>query len=244
MLDRHSRLAIPPETAFYPRIAAGVRGADGARLADVLSGWRRSPELGLDIEGLVRDCPAPVAPGPVLAAVLGQYARTRGKPYAGEKTPRHWRSLGAILEDFPQARVLFMIRDGRDAALSLSRMPWWRYDLRAAADVWLAAGRAALESLEAHPPRVRLVRYEDLVCAPEPTLQTVMDFIGLDRESAQLDPDTPSGVVLARSMPWKGGALGPMDRSRVGHWKATATHAEIALLDEALGPELSRLGYV
>lgn len=51
-----------------------------------------------------------------------------------EKTPRNSFILPFLYETFPDARFVHIIRDGRDAALSLSREPWYRNDMKGAGD--------------------------------------------------------------------------------------------------------------
>lgn len=243
LLDRHSLLAMTPETAFYKEIAPQMIAPTRAPLAEILARWRRLPELGLSVETVLSDYDEQCGPGALLDIILRHHARLRGKPFCGEKTPVHWRHLPSLLEDFPSAGILCIVRDGRDAALSLNAMPWWRFDLRAAAAVWLEAAKVARGYLEACPTRFMVLRYEDLVACPERTLMAAMNFIGLTFEQQQLDSSGLSGVVLPRSMQWKGRALAPIDQSRVGHWKTSATAEEATYLNDALGPELASFGY-
>jgi hypothetical protein len=53
-------------------------------------------------------------------------ARSRsGKPMVGDKTPSHVQYLEEIHEFYPEARMIHIIRDGRDQAVSLI-FHWWR----------------------------------------------------------------------------------------------------------------------
>ncbi|MEL7038725.1 MAG: sulfotransferase [Cyanobacteria bacterium J06592_8] len=45
-----------------------------------------------------------------------------------EKTPRNSLILPFLYETFPDGRFIHIIRDGRDAALSLAKKPWYRND--------------------------------------------------------------------------------------------------------------------
>jgi hypothetical protein len=55
-----------------------------------------------------------------------QDARERtGKPLVGDKTPAHVAYLQEIYEFYPEARIIHIIRDGRDQAVS-SVFHWWR----------------------------------------------------------------------------------------------------------------------
>jgi hypothetical protein len=243
LLDRHSQLAMTPETAFYEEVAPKIVPFDEATLAGVLAEWPRLPELELDVATVLARCGEGSSPGAVFDLLLRLYADKRGKRYCGEKTPRHWRHLATLLDDFPAAYVLCIVRDGRDAALSLNAMPWWPYDLSAAATVWLNAAEAARTYSARFPDRVLTVRYEDLVSAPRTILATLMEFIGLRFEPRQLDDSIASRVVMPRSLPWKGKALGAIDQSRVGHWRTTASAAEAAWLNDVLAAELALLDY-
>src|SRR5207245_2047460 len=50
LLDRHSRLCVPPETAFFDQIAPALECCEDSVLLNVLGNWRRLPELGLEPE--------------------------------------------------------------------------------------------------------------------------------------------------------------------------------------------------
>jgi len=243
LLGRHSRLAMTPETAFYDEIAPTLADPGRPPLHEILAGWSRLPELGLEPAAVVRRCDGHETPGCVFAAILELYAERWGKPHCGEKTPGHWGRLDALLADFPAAKVIFIIRDGRDVALSIAALPWWSEGLAAAAAVWRHAAERAHAVLAGNPARIIAVRFEDLVHMPETVLARVMDFIGLSFEPRQLDANVASPVVLARSLPWKGRALAPIDPSRVGRWR-TPPHAEHAsYLTSTLAAELAFFGY-
>src|SRR5262249_15875857 len=66
MLDRHSRLAMTPETAFYSEIAPRLEEPGRPPLHEILAGWYRLPELGLTPQAVVARCGGREAPGEVL----------------------------------------------------------------------------------------------------------------------------------------------------------------------------------
>lgn len=47
-----------------------------------------------------------------------------------EKTPRNSFILPFLYEAFPDARFIHIIRDGRDASISLAKRPWYRNDMQ------------------------------------------------------------------------------------------------------------------
>jgi hypothetical protein len=243
MLGRHSRLAMTPETAFYSEIAPTLADPGRPPLREILAGWSRLPELGLEPDPVVIRCGGRETPGRVFAAILELYAERRDKPHCGEKTPGHLGHLDALMADFPAAKVIVIIRDGRDTALSIAALPWWSDSLAAAAEIWRGAAAIARAALARDPARVIGVHYEDLVRMPQTVLARLMDFVGLAFEPGQLDAAVASPVVLARSLPWKGRALAPIDHTRVGRWRLPVHAEHASYLNKALADELAFFGY-
>jgi hypothetical protein len=240
MLDRHTNLAMTPETAFYDEIAPGMRKRGHAR--SLLQEWPRLPELGLSVDAVVERSGQDPTPAHLLRTLLQLYAETRGKPCCGEKTPQHLRHAPTLMRDFPNARVVCMIRDGRDVVLSLQAMPWWSAGLRTSVNAYLKAIALSDSFAANYPGRFLAVHYEHLVDRPVQALSAVMNFLGLEFEPGQLEPG-PSDVVLARSMPWKGAALGDVEPGLSDHRRSHATTKDLKYLERRLGPTLRRLGY-
>lgn len=90
-----------------------------------------------------------------------------------EKTPRHIQRIGSLLERFPSAKVLVIIRDGRDVACSIRDRSG---DVAAGAERWVADNAAAAPFME--HPSVLVVSYEKLVEDRRSELQRVVAFLG------------------------------------------------------------------
>jgi len=246
ILDRHSRVAVPPETAFFDEIAPNLVRGDDDGLRESLRGWQRLVELKLAPEAVVqRVTGREWAPADVLSAILQLYAEARGKARIGEKTPQHLPHVSTIMRSFPGSRVVCLLRDGRDAALSLCAMPWWRPNgLAAAAELWVRSAHLLESFAQRYSDRFMVVRYEALVADPRAVVSSVMQFLGESFEPGQLSPEVPSDVVLPRSMEWKERALGPVeaDASRPNR-RELASPDDLALLERLMGSELRRHGY-
>jgi hypothetical protein len=243
LLDRHSRLCVPPETGYFAEVAPALPGADDASLLETLRGWRRLPELRLTPEAvLARLGGRPPSIAGVLTAILDLYAESEGKERCGEKTPQHLLQVPLSLRHFPRARIVCLLRDGRDVALSLRSMPWGPPTLADAAELWNTFVRLADGFAQQHPDQFRFAGYEELVKQPDQVLPGIMDFLGERFELRQLQPHL-SSAVLPRSFPWKGQALGAIDPGRIGQRRDQATAEENALLDARMSAELRRHGY-
>ena len=84
-----------------------------------------------------------------------------------------------ILRWFPNARIICIVRDGRDVVRSLCAAPWTHDDpLRHAMD-WKRAARRCRAVAAKFPDNVRLVRLEDLLRDPVSLISDVDAFLGL-----------------------------------------------------------------
>jgi hypothetical protein len=121
-----------------------------------------------------------------------------GKSRWVEKTPEHLHRIGAILRNREMAKVIIMIRDGRDVVASLFART---SKLRESVSRWKNDTKTAL-SFAVHP-RVLLVKYEELVVEFKETTMRVFGFIGEEYEDAVKDfykhQDAVDKPQLARS---------------------------------------------
>jgi hypothetical protein len=102
-----------------------------------------------------------------------------GKHRWAEKTPIHVRMIDRIFARYPDSRVLFVVRDGRDVSISL-RKRFGNFDkgLRR----WVDDNRYGL--IWTGDPRVMTIKYEDLVKRYDETMPRICEFIGEKFEEA------------------------------------------------------------
>jgi len=147
---------------------------------------------------------------------------------------------------FPSARFVFLVRDGRAVATSLSRVDWWAdsyvWWYGDSPRAWAAEGNDPLEmcarnwveelaaieaGLEEVPSGAVLrLRYEDLIAEPSIILDRVAEFLDL----------SPDGG-WRRSI----GALSFPDRNEA--WKTTLDAATVERVTALQKPALERYGY-
>lgn len=157
--------------------------------------------------------------------------------------------LGALLELAGDAHVLLLARDGRDVVASGMRGLGWSFD--EGVDRWVDGARQALQVV-GRPlppgPRVRLLRYEDLIADLRSTLTGVLAWTGLDPDG--FDWAAARRVPVLGSSFHRGGAdrvhWQPVEptpdfdpRGRAAHWSAHR-RARFAL---RAGVEQAALGY-
>ncbi|MBD0347616.1 MAG: sulfotransferase [Thermoleophilia bacterium] len=248
MLDRHSELAMPDESFFIPQLARrhGER-PDPARFVDDL---RRLPTLRdwrVDPEAVAHRLRHGVSLGEAIAAIYYVYAADRGKRRWGDKTPAYMQHLRLLERLWPHALFVHLVRDGRDAALSLLAMPegvatrTWAHP-RTAADFacqWTTEVRAAHALARRVGARYLEVRYEQLVAAPEEALRRICEHLGLAFEPAMLEY---AGTVDVSTKPHQQRLRRPPTPG-VRDWRAQMKRADVLAFEAIAGDVLAELGY-
>jgi hypothetical protein len=269
MLDAHPDLAIPPETYFVTNLIEAADGGAGPdQLANVLVGHRRWGDLGIDESELRRRLAAIGEPdgGDAVRVAFGLYAEGRGKPRWGDKTPAYLTNIAEIGGALPEARFVHLIRDGRDVALSVLRMPEADRPMRNPDTVGLVATRWSRRIERARRQAEGLdhyleVRFEDLVAKPEGVLRRVCGFVELDYRPELLDyhsgagerleeinrelagrDDLPAQTAAGRTEPHALTSQPPA-RDRIGTWREEMSPEQLAEFEAEGGEMLRELGY-
>ena len=165
---------------------------------------------------------------PHLVRSFLEQKRTRSKrPIIGATVHR---SFDRLLDIWPDARFIHLLRDGRDVARSAIVMGW-------AGNVWYGVDKwIESENLwrtlrdELDPSRYVEVRYEDLISEPEIYLSTVCEFIGVEYSPEMLS--YPNDTTYSTP-----------NASFAYRWKTKLTEPQLALLETKVGDMLEERGY-
>jgi hypothetical protein len=234
MLDAHPDIAITPETHFYTRCRPSA-DAPAAALREAWARLQQQPgvqDMGFSDAELAEiwdDVRTEDAPGPpaLLRALGTAFARRAGAAAWGEKTPDHLPHVPDLLGDFPDAVVVVLIRDPRDVCLSLRGLPWNHDSLPESAWKWRRYARLAHRFGADIPSRVRAVRYERLLDAPEAVLRGLLEWMdaSFDESVLRFHEHRP-GPADAEREPWKGKVHRPIDPSNKAKWRDRMGPAE------------------
>lgn len=178
----------------------------------------------------------------------------------GEKTPEHALCLPAIDATFPDAKVVHVIRDGRDVCVS-----GWFHNLRlnnpqfrqrfpdfasyvayTTGNHWVPYIQRARQFGHAHPDRYHEVRYEQLHAASAETVGALLGFLGLDDGAASVEACLEAGAFDRLSGGRKQGEADAASFYRkgvVGDWRAQFDDAALAAFRQHGGALADELGY-
>ena len=180
----------------------------------------------------------------LFTAFLRAYADALGRPIMGEKTPAHLAYVDTLLEWYPNAKVIHMLRDPRAVFVSdlrrrrqKRRKPFSWFGrvpgllpaviLIQTTIVWRGAVRRDAVYQKRYPDRYRLVRFEDLVQRPTETLHGLFAFLGIAEPADATD-------VSVVSQGFRGGEHG-LDAAAADRWRGHIGRLERRWLSLALG---------
>lgn len=260
LIAAHSGISCGPETHFFRWLSQTdpgqflTAGAWPERAVEFVCSISRTSFFGDDrtllidsydrnrqqIDAYLRAAEPSVAN--MLASVTEPYALAAGKRRWAEKTPDHLQYLSVIREHFPSAPIVRIVRDPRDVARSLMRMPWGTRSFLEGLLLWRRLDEASAEFFAADDNCYTL-RYEDLIASPEGELQALCKFVDEEYEDGMLNTADTGRQLNSRNVPWKAGASQPIDGSRVAMWQDALGEDENVLAEAILGDRLQLYGY-
>jgi hypothetical protein len=251
------------DSLYAPLVKAGVRRPEGwlKVLQRFDLSWREQRWVGLywwvtrpELVAIMNEVLAQrqlddrAAASAAVRGVLDRWfvAHRDGAEVLLEKTPGHIAFAAQILEAFPEARVVEVVRDGRDVCVSLEKqaltLSWPPTRREDQIRLWRRAVQRGQE-LHADPrwaARVRRVRYEDLHADPSGEVAALYEFLELD-----IDAATASQVVESTSITRFDDRTDGRHRRKgaVGEWRSTLDDADLELIDREAGELLRAVGY-
>lgn len=252
VLDRSAEAAVPPESMFLLDYAPVRRrgGLDDATAAAafVREVWRHPKVRLWDLEGEPPDVPPGLGHADAyrfaVESPFRAYARAAGKARFGDKTPAYLHAVDELLAVWPEARIVVLVRDARDVALSVTALPFGPNNAYAAAQWWARGIRRGWEAERRHPEQVLTVRYENLVADPETHVRAVCAHVGLGYNSEMLaiERSDPAKIVESQAG-WFPQVSAGITTSEAGKWRTRMPAQDRRVVAAVAGPELAGLGY-
>ncbi len=213
----------------------------------VSSQFRRS---GLDAADFMQRADRPFRHyGEFLRWFMEEVARAQGKARWLEKTPGHIFEAKNLLDWFPDARFLHVVRDGRDVALSLRNKGWLSSrrggslnQLVSAARLWYRAISFGRWLQREAGERYLEFRYEDLVQRREETLQQINRFLGIELTFAQIDA-RGEGALRGGNTTYQRKMTG-LSSEGCYRWKKVMSPLEQQVITHCLRDALEERGYL
>lgn len=227
-------------------LARQTNGLWGGRPSDVERAWGRRLVRELSTE----QCTA----AGLYAAVLKQLSQDAGKSFACEQTPRNIFYARRLLDIYPNAHVVHIVRDPR-AVLASQKNRWKLRRLGAdhlpvsemlrnrvnyhpvtMGQLWMKSTEEASRLLD--HPRFMLVRFEDLVADPKASSRRICGSLGLNYESGMLNIPRWGSSNVEHTMENTGVSAEVTDQ-----WRHKLSIGEALLCEKITHPMMQRFGY-
>ncbi len=132
---------------------------------------------------------------------------SKDKVLWGDKTPHYILELEALTKLYPEAKYLYIIRDGRDVALSLLRKVWGPNNVYSCALQWQEANNKSqfeiIKKLE-QKGQLIVIRYETLIDEPESECERIYAFLGEDiAEHSAIVEQLTAKTIKGNHSKWK-----------------------------------------
>ena len=190
----------------------------------------------------------------VIYAVMSMFSSEASVQIVCEHTPRNIFYSEKILNFFPSAKILHIIRDPR-AVLASQKNCWKRRKLGARniplkemirlainyhpltmAKMWQKANNKA--GLFRDHSRFKIVRFEDLLESPKDTVLTVCEFVGVEFSENMLEVKRVGSSNRKDLVAQKG-----IDKSVAEQWRGILTKGELMLCEFICSDEMNKYGY-
>jgi omega-hydroxy-beta-dihydromenaquinone-9 sulfotransferase len=196
-------------------------------------------------------------PAVLFAAVAQELATAAGKTIPCEQTPRNIFYARRLLDIYPAAHIVHIVRDPR-AVMASQKLRWQRRSLAengkavpryeslrvwvnyhpyTVARLWSRASSVALQMAER--PRVTLIRFEDLLREPEATVRLLCTRLGLEYDPAMLDVPQVNSSHQSSA----GGARRGLHTDAIDQWRSKLSETETAITERYCGRLMRRFGY-
>jgi len=150
-----------------------------------------------------------------------------GKQGWGDKTPHYLGDFEKIYDLFPNAKYIYIVRDGRDVALSLLEKEWGPNNIYSCAIYWkrLNKRRGLFNRLEVNG-QLLILRYEDLLDYTDEYVRKIYSFLSQNIDESEL-------VEISSTV--KAG--------NYYKWQKKLSNRQIKIFDSVASNTLKRFGY-
>lgn len=242
-LNAHPEIAVPPESRFITElyvdgeveVASFMKSLEGHTR---FKAWELSPELVRRELGDSERVPYVEA----ISATYRAFARSRGKTFWGDKTPRYIENIPLLARMFPDSRFIHIVRDGRNVALSYSHVNFGPKNVARAADLWARRVSKGIQDGRAlGADRYLEVRNEDLAADPESEIEKICGFLTVAVNPLMFDPqERAKGEVEKKVHNHTPQAAG---RAAMSDWHSEMSASDVEVFEAVAGEVLSELGY-
>lgn len=154
-------------------------------------------------------------------------SQSRGLSNWGDKTPHYLADLDILYGLFPSSKFIYIVRDGRDVAISLLKKDWGPNNIYYCANYWKKLNEENIYfSKLISSNNLYQLKYEDLLDDVDFHVKKIYEFLNLDYDNEVLN--NLSETVIP----------GNYDK-----WKKVLSRKKISIFESVAADTLLRFGY-
>ena len=244
MLNAHPRIHITHEAGFYSYARHAPQSVSADQWLERFFQTYSFAYLGLQPQRIRESLPSPLPRQDIVLAykaILKLKAQQKGRVRWGDKNPLDTHNLAQIFADFPDARVVYIMRDPRPTTHSFNRMPFGTSSVL----FNCLLCRVQFDHIQPFLDRIFEVRLEDLTRDTPRVLRDILTYVGEPWDDAVLDHVRHAATDDVPPLPWFVGATAeqPNNRRSEGSWQDGLDPAWIRLIERMNQAAMDRYGY-
>ena len=259
ILNAHTRIGIPEEVIYFGSFIAGIpieQWRSPGLTEEVYSSFVQKfvSDSCMSLKGLkeveitqriLSDTPFDFCKP--YRHLLEAWATIHKKVRWGEKTPGNLFYADILLEMFPDAKFIHVVRDPRAGVSSMMNTNFFPKDIvfnALSRHKFMTKGRAILE--RSVPERQRmLLRYEDLVVEPEREVRKICKFLEEPFEPSMMAFYKESRQYMKKEAvsSFNKAATQPISSEMLDKWKSKLGKHKVAQIEHVCQEEMKEFGY-
>lgn len=166
----------------------------------------------------------------------------------GDKNPNYTLFIKDLIELFPEAKFIHIVRDYR-ANIASNRAIFSIKNIAVLAHSWKYHNLKIDAAKAEYPDRFTLLRYEDLVVNPVDEMKKVCSFLNISYNTLIFDyhetlNKSISDIEKKRYNKIHGNLLKPVNSEKINSWKNTLSEKDIALSEYITGEYALKYDYL
>lgn len=246
-LSAHPKIAISPETHFFNFWLPNFQQREIYDFWHIFSNSKRFSYFGIEPEPVLSRAlkHGKLNHQNIFEGLLEAYGMHQKKSRWGEKTPDHHQHLDQILNWYPKAKVVWMVRDPRSVVSSLLKSYWTNSLTSSNAGLW-RQGIIELGKWE-NDERVKVVLYESLIQNTVPTLKNICVFLGEVYSQDMVDQRSTQNIPIVNRDRWTKQhlqkSLNPLEPASLHKWEKDLSQWQVGMIEYICRKEMKKYDY-
>ncbi|EAZ90590.1 sulfotransferase family protein [Crocosphaera chwakensis] len=254
LLSAHPSIAICPQTKFMVIWKNKYPGLDIRNTENFQVFWHEFTKGQFSFAGISAEktlerilAMGEVSYQTIYTGVLQEYAQSKGKIRWGDKiSVSNSQYMNLLLEWYPQARIIWMLRDPRAVIASVLSTPWGK--MRSIENCTIAWKKNIHNLIEwRKDERILVIPYEEIVINTENILQKISNFIEEKYTVKMINNRSEKNMPIINRDQWGTShlksVLRPISDESISKWKSILSKNQVSEIEILAYQEMSNFGY-